>query len=351
MEIVEAIRNAVEGVHLDRAGAESVMETIMSGEATDAQIASFLTALRMKGETVEELIGFARVIRTKATPVRTRGEVVAALSGTERDMLVDTCGTGGDAAGTFNISTATAFVLAGAGVRVAKHGNRSVTSLCGSADVVEALGVRIDLPPDAIARCIDEVGIGFLYAPLLHSAMRYVMLARREMKIRTVFNLLGPLCNPAGASAQVLGVYNEKLTEMMARVLAELGARRALVVHGSDGLDEITITGETKISEIRDGQIRTYYISPEDFEIRRASIDVLRGGDARRNAEIIVEILSGQPGPRSDIVLLNAAAGLVAGGKAQTIRDGVRLAGESLQSGAARERLDRLVALSRQLAP
>jgi len=351
MEIVEAIRNAVEGVHLDRAGAESVMETIMSGEATDAQIASFLTALRMKGETVEELIGFARVIRTKATPVRTRGEVVAALSGTERDMLVDTCGTGGDAAGTFNISTATAFVLAGAGVRVAKHGNRSVTSLCGSADVVEALGVRIDLPPDAIARCIDEVGIGFLYAPLLHSAMRYVMLARREMKIRTVFNLLGPLCNPAGASAQVLGVYNEKLTEVMARVLAEIGARRALVVHGSDGLDEITITGETKISEIRDGQIRTYYISPEDFEIRRASIDVLRGGDARRNAEIIVEILSGQPGPRSDIVLLNAAAGLVAGGKAQTIRDGVRLAGESLQSGAARERLDRLVALSRQLAP
>jgi anthranilate phosphoribosyltransferase len=350
MEIVEAIRSAVEGVHLDRAGAESVMETIMSGGATDAQIASFLTALRMKGETVDELIGFARVIRTKATPVRPQGEVVAALSGTEREMLVDTCGTGGDAAGTFNISTATAFVLAGAGVRVAKHGNRSVTSLCGSADVVEALGVRIDLPPDGVARCIDEVGIGFLYAPLLHSAMRYVMLARREMKIRTVFNLLGPLCNPAGASAQVLGVYNEKLTEMMARVLAELGARRALVVHGSDGLDEITITAETKISEIRDGQIRTYYVAPEDFGIARASLDALRGGDAPRNAEIILEILSGQQGPRRDIVLLNAAAGLVAGGKAQTIRDGVRLASESLQSGAARERLDRLVALSRQLA-
>jgi anthranilate phosphoribosyltransferase len=350
VEVAEAIRTVVEGVHLARAEAESVMEAIMSGAATDAQIASLLTALRMKGETVEELIGFARVIRTKATPVRPRTPVAAALSGTEREMLVDTCGTGGDAAGTFNISTATAFVLAGAGVRVAKHGNRSVTSLCGSADVVEALGARIDLEPQDVARCIDEVGIGFLYAPLLHSAMRYVMLARREMKIRTVFNLLGPLCNPASAPAQVLGVYSEKLTEIMAQVLCELGSQRALVVHGSDGLDEITITGESKISEVRDGQVRTYYVAPEDFGLERAPIETLRGGDVRRNADIILEILSGGDGPRRDIVLLNAAGGLVAGGKAKALGEGIDLARRSLDSGEARSRLERLVALSRQLS-
>ena len=350
MEVAEAIRTVVEGVHLARAEAESVMEAIMSGAATDAQIASLLTALRMKGETVEELIGFARVIRTKATPVRPRTPVAAALSGTEREMLVDTCGTGGDAAGTFNISTATAFVLAGAGVRVAKHGNRSVTSLCGSADVVEALGARIDLEAQDVARCIDEVGIGFLYAPLLHSAMRYVMLARREMKIRTVFNLLGPLCNPASAPAQVLGVYSEKLTEIMAQVLCELGSQRALVVHGSDGLDEITITGESKISEVRDGQVRTYYVAPEDFGLERAPIETLRGGDVRRNADIILEVLSGVDGARRDIVLLNAAGGLVAGGKSKTLREGVDLARRSLDSGEARARLERLVALSRQLS-
>ena len=350
MEVAEAIRTVVEGVHLARAEAESVMEAIMSGAATDSQIASLLTALRMKGETVEELIGFARVIRTKATPVRPRTPVGAALSGTEREMLVDTCGTGGDAAGTFNISTATAFVLAGAGVRVAKHGNRSVTSLCGSADVVEALGARIDLEPQDVARCIDEVGIGFLYAPLLHSAMRYVMLARREMKIRTVFNLLGPLCNPASAPAQVLGVYGEKLTEILAQVLCELGSQRALVVHGSDGLDEITITGESKISEVRDGQVRTYYVAPEDFGLERAPIETLLGGDARRNADIILEILSGGDGARRDIVLLNAAGGLVAGGKSKTLREGVDLARRSLDSGEARARLERLVALSRQLS-
>src|SRR5437867_2864250 len=338
MEIVAAIRRVVEGNHLNRSEAESVMETLMSGQATDAQIASFLTALRMKGETVEELIGFARVIRSRVSPVRPRAHVGAALSGTEREMLVDTCGTGGDATGTFNISTATAFVVAGAGVRVAKHGNRSVSSLCGSADVVEALGIRVDLPPEAVARCIDEVGIGFLYAPLLHSAMRYVMLARREMKIRTVFNLLGPLCNPAQATAQVLGVYNEKLTEMMARVLSELGAKRAFVVHGSDGLDEITVTGESKVSEVRDGQVITYYVSPEDFGINRALIKEILGGEAEHNAHIIREILSGGGGPRSDVVLLNAAAGLVAGGKARTLREGVDLARHSIRSGEARSR-------------
>ncbi len=351
MEIVDAIRRVVEGRHLDRAEAESVMDGIMSGKATDAQIASFLTGLRMKGETVEELIGFARVIRAKASPVRTRSDVSTALSGTDREMLVDTCGTGGDAIGTFNISTATAFVLAGAGVRVAKHGNRSVSSLCGSADVVEALGIRIDLPAAAVARCIDEVGIGFLYAPLLHSAMRYVMLARREMKIRTVFNLLGPLCNPAKATAQVLGVYNEKLTEMMAHVLCELGARRAFVVHGSDGLDEITITGESKISEVREGEVRTYYVAPEDFGLERAPIERIQGGDASRNAEIIRDILLGGGETRRDVVLLNAAAGLVAGAKVNSLREGIKMARTSIDSGEARTRLERLIALTRELGP
>jgi anthranilate phosphoribosyltransferase len=350
LDIVNAIRRVVDGQHLDRDEAESVMNGIMSGQATDAQIAAFLTGLRMKCETVEELIGFARVMRAKASPVNARSAVAASFSGTERELLVDTAGTGGDAAGTFNISTATAFVVAGAGIRVAKHGNRSVSSLCGSADVVEALGIRIDLSADAVARCVDEVGIGFLYAPLLHEAMRYVMLARREMKIRTVFNLLGPLCNPARANAQVLGVYNEKLTEMMAHVLCELGAHRAFVVHGADGLDEITISGETKISEVRDRQVHTYYVSPEDFGLKRAAIDQIQGGDARRNAEIIRAILSGEDGAKLNVVLLNAAAGLVAGGKALNLRHGVELARESVGSGEALARLDRLIAFTRELS-
>jgi len=351
LDITEAIKRVIEGQHLDRTEAESVMNGIMTGQATDAQIASFLTALRMKSETVDELIGFAKVLRAKASLVRSHGDVGAALSGTEREMLVDTCGTGGDASGTFNISTATAFVIAGAGVRVAKHGNRSVSSLCGSADVVEMLGIRIDLTPEAVACCIDEAGIGFLYAPLLHEAMRYVMLVRREMKIRTVFNLLGPLCNPAQARAQVLGVYNEKLTEMMAQVLCELGAHRAFVVHGSDGLDEITITGESKVSEVRGGEVRTYYVSPEDFGLSRAPIEEIQGGDAACNAEIIREILSGRPGTKRDVVLLNAAAGLVAGGKAQTLREGIQIARQSIDSGEAHARLEHLAALTQRLSP
>ncbi len=334
---------------MSRTEAELVMEGIMTGKASDAQIASFLTALRMKGETVDELTGFARVIRGKASRIPTCGNVAASLSGTDREMLVDTCGTGGDATGTFNISTATAFVLAGAGVRVAKHGNRSVSSLCGSADVVEALGIRINLPAEAVGQCIDEVGIGFLYAPLLHDAMRYVMLARREMKIRTVFNLLGPLCNPAMATAQVLGVYAERLTELMAQVLCELGTRRAFVVHGSDGLDEITITGESKISEVREREVKTYYVAPEDFGLERAPIELIQGGDAVRNAQIIRDILSGHGGTKGDVVLLNAAAGLVAGAKANGLRDGIQIARTSLESGAARERLERLIDLSNRL--
>ncbi|MDR1727417.1 MAG: anthranilate phosphoribosyltransferase [Acidobacteriota bacterium] len=347
--MTDGIQRVVTGRHLTRAEAESLMEAIMTGQATDAQIASLLTALRMKCETVDELTGFARVMRDKAARVQTRAGVGASLSGTDREMLIDTCGTGGDATGTFNISTATAFVVAGTGVRVAKHGNRSVSSLCGSADVVEALGVRLDLAADDVARCIDEVGIGFLYAPLLHDAMRYVVIARREMKIRTVFNLLGPICNPANATAQVLGVYGEDLTELMAQVLCELGTQHALVVHGADGLDEITITGETKISEANAGKVRTYYVTPEDFGIARAPIRAIQGGGAQENAAIIRDILADKDGPKKDVVLLNAAAGLVVGGKASGLRDGIALARESIGSGKAMECLQRLVELSHRL--
>src|SRR5213595_914598 len=265
--ITEAVRTLVERRDLTRIEAAAAMEAIMSGASTNAQIAAFLTALRMKGETVEELIGFAQVMRAKVVKIRTRPDDVAALTGTDRDMLIDTCGTGGDAAGTFNISTATAFVVAGAGLKVAKHGNRSASTLCGSADVVETLGVKLELTPAQIARCVDEVGIGFLYAPLLHTAMKHVMAARREIAIRTVFNLLGPLTNPAGANAQVIGVASAGLTEPLARVLAELGTIRAFVVHGADGLDEISNTGESQISEVHEGVVRSGMVCPEDFGV------------------------------------------------------------------------------------
>jgi anthranilate phosphoribosyltransferase len=348
--IVEAIRTLVERRDLTRLEAAAAMDAIMSGAATHAQIAAFLTALRMKGETVEELIGFARVMREKAVRVRTRGEEVAALTGTDREMLIDTCGTGGDASGTFNVSTATAFVVAGAGLKVAKHGNRSVSSLCGSADVVETLGISLDLSPAKVAQCVDEVGIGFLYAPLLHTAMKHVMTARREMGVRTVFNMLGPLTNPAGANAQVIGVYAGALTEPLARVLAELGTIRAFVVHGADGLDEISSTGESTVSEVREGVVRTFVVRPEDFGIPRAAIADLRGGDREQNAEIIRNLLDGEMGRRRDIVLINAAAALVAGSRARDLKDGVALAAESIDSGRARSALERLVALSRRLA-
>jgi len=346
--IVEAIRKAVDRKDLTREEAFAVMDAIMSGQATDAQIASFLTALRMKGETVEELIGFARVMREKVSPVKTRHRVQASLSGTDREMLVDTCGTGGDATGTFNVSTATAFVVAGAGVPVAKHGNRSVSSLCGSADVVEALGVRLDLSPERVGKCVDEVGIGFCYAPLLHKAMKFVMLARREIRIRTVFNILGPLTNPAHALAQVIGVYDGKLTEVMAWVLKELGAVRAFVVHGEDGLDEISTTSESRISELRHNQVQTYTVRPEDFGLTRTRMAELQGGSAADNAEIIRHILKGERGPKRDIVVLNAGAAIAAGGKAEDIGAGVALAQRSIDSGAALEKLNRLIEFCQQ---
>ena len=348
--ITESVRALVERRDLTRIEAAGAMEAIMSGAATDAQIAAFLTALRMKGETVEELIGFAEVMRQKVVQVPTRREAVAALTGTDRDMLIDTAGTGGDAAGTFNVSTATAFVVAGAGLRVAKHGNRSVSSLCGSADVVETLGVNLALTPAQVGRCVDEVGIGFLYAPLLHTAMKHVMTARREMGIRTVFNMLGPLTNPAGANAQVIGVYSPALTEPFARLLAERGTLRAFVVHGADGHDEISTTGESRVAEVREGTVHSFAVRPEDFGLPRVSIADLRGGDREENADIIRAILAGAPGARRDIVVANAAAALLVGGKARDLKGGVAVAARAIDSGAARAALDNLVRLSQELA-
>jgi len=346
MNITDAIKKAVEGADLTTEEAESVLEQMMTGECTDAQIGALLTALRMKGEAVEEVTGFARVMRRKASAVRPTSGVSAEMGDTEREALIDTCGTGGDVSGTFNVSTAAAFVVSGCGVRVAKHGNRSATSLCGSADVVEALGVRIELSPERIAQCIDEIGIGFLHAPLLHQAMKYVAPARKQIGVRTIFNMLGPLTNPAGANAQLVGVYAAHLTELLARVLGELGSSRALVVHGSDGLDEITITSESRVTEWRDGRLTTYTVRPEDFDLERAALTEIQGGDARENSEIIIDILKGRRGPRRDIVLLNAGAALVAGGKADGFSGGVQLAADSIDTGAAMTKLESLIAFT-----
>jgi anthranilate phosphoribosyltransferase len=343
MTIGDAIKKVVDREHLASEEAEDILEQIMTGQCTDAQIASLLTALRMKGETVDELTGFARVMRRKAAHVRPRTSVSAAIGGTEREALIDTCGTGGDVSGSFNVSTAAAFVVAGAGVRVAKHGNRSVSSQCGSADVVEALGIKIELSPEQIARCIDEVGMGFLHAPLLHDAMRYVALARRQMGIRTIFNMLGPLTNPAGANAQVVGVYAENLTELLAGVLAELGGTRALVVHGKDGLDEITISSESKITEVKNGEMRTYVVTPEQLGLPRATLAEVQGGDARQNSDIILAVLRGQRGPKRDIVLLNASAAFLASSKVNDLKEGVRLAEESIDSAKALKKLGQLI--------
>lgn len=328
---------------LSREEARAVMAEILRGEATHAQIGALLVALHMKGETVEEIVGFAEAIRAEATPLTSEDGEALDLSGTGRDALVDTCGTGGDTSGTFNISTATALTIAGAGVRVAKHGNRSISSKCGSADVMEALGVKIDLPPARIASCLDQTGIAFLYAPAMHSAMKYVQPVRRELRLRTVFNLLGPLTNPAQASAQVVGVYSADLVEKLAGALNELGLQRALVVHGHDGLDEITITGPSKVAEVRNGQVRVYEVAPDQFGLQRATLDQLAGGDAQGNAAIIRAILGGERSCRRDVVLLNAAAALVAAGLADRIAEGVPLAAYAIDSGHALQRLQLLV--------
>src|SRR5579862_7783770 len=336
--IHEALEKIVADEDLSRAQAEAAMEEILAGRATDTQIAALLTGLRMKGETVDEIVGFATAMRRHATPIFAGHPHIA------DEALVDTCGT-------FNVSTAAAFVVAGAGVRVAKHGNRSISSRCGSADVLEQLGVRIDLPAERVAEAIREVGIGFLFAPAVHAATRHAMTARRELKMRTVFNLLGPLTNPAGASAQVVGVYDESYTELLARALGELGVKRAFVVHGADGLDEISISGETYVAELRDGTVRSLTVTPEDFGLHRAPIEEIRGGDAQQNAAIIHKIfgrslLYREHGPHREIVLANASAALVAAGRASDFLEGVHLAAKSIDSGAAREKLDALVAFS-----
>ena len=339
---------------LSREEARAVMADVLGGKCTDAQIAALLIALRMKGETVEEIVGFAEAIRAAAAPlpIERNGLEPLAVSGTGRDALldddslIDTSGTGGDASGTFNISTATALVTAGAGVRVAKHGNRSISSKCGSADVVEALGLNIQLSPERSAQCLREVGICFLYAPNLHPAMKQVQGVRRELRMRTMFNLLGPLTNPARASGQVVGVYSIELVEKLAEALSMLGLKRALVVHGLDGLDEITITGVTRIAEARAGSVRSYEVEPEEFGMKRATLPDIAGGDANENAEIIRGVLKGEKSPRRDVVLLNAAAALVAAGKADHIAQAVPLAEKSIDSGAAAGKLAALIRFS-----
>lgn len=347
--ILDALhRIATHRQSLAREEAREVMTEVLAGKCSDAQIAALLVALHMKGETVEEIVGFAEAIREAAVPLELHSERILDTSGTGRDALVDTCGTGGDASGTFNISTATAFVVAGAGVHVAKHGNRSVTSKCGSADVMESLGVNINLSTEQISACLQQIGIAFLFAPAMHSAMKHVQVARRELRLRTVFNLLGPLTNPARATCQVVGVYSVELVEKLAEALGMLGARRALVVHGMDGLDEITITGSTRIGELRNGQVRSYEVTPEEFGLAPASLEDISGGDAVQNARLIREILSGKKSARRDVVLLNAAAALVAAGCADHLRDGIPMAATSIDSGAALAKLDALIAFSNQ---
>lgn len=344
--LLDALHRVVQHrADLTRDEARAAMEEILEGQASDAQIAAFAATLAMKGETVEELVGFASAIRAHASPLHGIA-VDEYLAGTEHDALVDTCGTGGDASGTFNISTATAFTVAGTGVRVAKHGNRSVTSRCGSADVLEELGVRVDGPPARMGEAIREIGIGFLFAPAVHLAMKYAAPARRQLRLRTVFNMLGPLTNPAGASVQIVGVYDTSLVSRLAAALFELGVKRGFVVHGEDGLDEITISTNTFVAELKDSGVDNYSVCPEDFGIQRAPLSELAGGGRRENAELVREVLGGSRGPRRDVVLVNAAAALVAARRASGFKDGVALAAQSIDSGAARGKLEALVAFS-----
>lgn len=331
----EAIGKLVEGRHLSADEAERAMDSIMEGAATPAQIGAYLVALRMAGETPEEIAGSVRSMRAKATWVRTR-----------RPFVIDVVGTGGDGAHTFNISTTAALVVAAAGQPVAKHGNRAVSSKSGAADVLKALGVNIEAPPEKVGACIDEAGVGFLFAPLLHGAMRHAIGPRRELAMRSIFNVMGPLTNPARAQSQLVGVYAPELTELLADVLRRLGCRKALVVHGADGMDELTLTGPTRVSEWNGSEVRTYEVAPEDAGLARADADALRGGDPAENAEITRAILGGERGPRRDIVLLNAAAALIAADRAENLREGVGQAASAIDSGDAARVLARLVEMS-----
>ena len=336
--IKEAIASLVLGRPLTYEEAASVMEEIMTGEATPAQFAAFVTALRIKGETVDEIAGLASVMRSKATPVPVAGPVI------------DTCGTGGDGSFTFNISTAAAFIAAGAGLKVAKHGNRAMSSKCGSADVLEALGVKIELGAEAVAQCLDTVGIGFMFAPTFHLAMKYAAAPRREIGIRTVFNVLGPLTNPAKAEYQVLGVPNEELGEKIASVLYRLGTKHSLVVHGTGGMDEISISGETLVWDVtEDGVSPPYKICPEDFGFKRANVTEIKGGTPDANAEMLRRILNGERGPKRDIVVMNAAAALVAGNRAPDFKEGAHIAEMVIDSGQAQAKLEELINFSQNL--
>lgn len=335
--IREAINLLVQGIDLSETEMAGCMREIMEGKATDAQIGAFLTALRIKGETVDEITGAARIMREKAATIKAP------------DGVLDTCGTGGDMSHTFNISTATAIVVAAAGVPVAKHGNRSVSSRSGSADVLEALGVKIDLTPDKVEKCMSETGFGFLFAPLFHPAMKYAVGPRKEMGIRTVFNILGPLTNPAGAKRQVLGVFADKLTETLATVLGKLGSLDVMVVHGEDGLDEITISNGTKVSRYKDGKVDTFYVSPEDFGFQRADVKTLIGGEKDENARILTSILEGEKGPKRDAVLMNASAALVVAGKTDDFKDAMLIAADAIDSGSALRKLAEIKKVSNSI--
>ncbi|MEX2303133.1 MAG: anthranilate phosphoribosyltransferase [Bryobacterales bacterium] len=338
--VLEALHKVTRREDLSEPEASAVLGEILRGEATPVLISGLLVALRMKGETVDEIVGFARAMRAAAAKVE--------WNGMDPAMLVDTCGTGGDGLHSFNISTASAFVVAGAGAAVAKHGNRSISSRCGSADVLEALGARVTLQPDQVARSIETVGIGFLFAPLIHPAMKHAQPARAELKMRTVFNLLGPLTNPAGAGAQVVGVFDRELVPLIAGALARLGVRRAFVVHGDDGLDEITTTGPTTAREVACGKVIEHRLQPQDFGIEPAQPGDLSGGDAEACALILRSVLEGEKGPRRDIVVVNAAAALVAAGRAAEFREGALQAAEAIDSGRAKDKLEQFIRFTNQ---
>ncbi len=334
--IREAIEKVVNLEDLTEGEMIGVMEEIAEGIATPAQISSFLTALRMKGETVQELVGAVKFMRERSMKIEVKDK-----------KLIDTCGTGGDRVNTLNISTISAFVVAGCGLPVAKHGNRALSSKCGSADLLEALGVRIEMDKELIETCIERIGIGFIYAPLAHGAMKYATPVRKEIGIRTIFNLLGPLANPAGVKYQLVGIYSADLTEKIAHVLNNLGCERAYVVHGADGLDEISITGETFVSEVKDGRVKSFIISPEDFGLKRSSIDHLLGRDKEYNRGVALEILQGKAsGPLEDVILINSAAALYIGGMVKDLGEGIELARESIRSGKAYQKLIDLINLS-----
>ena len=333
--IQEAIGKLVEGRHLSADEAEKVMDLIMTGEATQAQIGAYLVALRMAGETPEEIAGSVRSMRAKATWVKTK-----------HPFVIDVVGTGGDGTHTFNISTSAALVVAAAGQPVAKHGNRAVSSKSGAADVLKALGVNIEASPEKVGECIDEAGVGFLFAPMLHGAMKHAIGPRRELAMRSIFNVMGPLTNPARAQSQLVGVYAPELTELVADVLRQVGCQKALVVHGSDGMDELTLTGPSRVSEWDGSEIRTYDVTPEDAGLERADADALKGGEPPENADITRAILAGENGPKRDIVLLNAAAALIAANKAENLREGVQQAASAIDSGEAARVLSHLVEVS-----